>query len=61
MSYIRKITNNDELSKKTGLPNNLKNKHKSLQGALKKYKNEELINQENTIWEKVVKDKYKNN
>jgi hypothetical protein len=61
MSYIRKITNSDELSKKTGLPNNLKNKHKSLKGALKKYKNEELLNEESRIWEKVVKDKYKNN
>jgi len=52
MSYIRKITNNGELSKKTDLPYDLKNKHKSLQGALKKYKNEALINEENSIWGK---------
>jgi hypothetical protein len=78
MSYIRKITNSDELSKIIDIPEDLKNKKveviilpydennnkktnkKSLQGSLKKYKNEELIKEENTIWEKVVKDKYEN-
>ena len=78
MSYIRKITNSEELSKIIDLLDDLKNKkveviilpyeentktkksHKSLQGALKKYKNENLINEENTAWEKVVKDKYEN-
>jgi len=60
MSYIRRITINDELSKITDLPDDLKNKHKSLRGALKRYKNEELLNEESRIWEKVVKDKYKN-
>ena len=76
MSYIRKITNSEELSKIIDLPDDLKNKkveviilpyeentktkksHKSLQGSLKKYKNQELINEENTAWEKMVKDKY---
>jgi hypothetical protein len=78
MSYIRKITNSEELSKIIDLPDDLKNKkveviilpyeentktkksHKSLQGSLKKYKNQELINEENTAWEKMVKDKYEN-
>jgi len=75
MDYLREVLNTDQLENIIFIPANLKHKIveiilvpiesnktgiENLRGALKKYSNPDLIDQEGEAWSKAVGEKYAN-